>query len=77
MMSNNLRLYGTILIVIEFLIVAMGVRFVQLLAPVMFFYTTYFFCNKLDFLDGKLDVDKFRKLYFISNFKFFIILFVI
>ena len=34
MMSNNLRLYGTALLFIEFLIVAMGVRFVQLLAPV-------------------------------------------
>lgn len=48
MMAHNLRLYATILIIIEFLIVAMGklkilkiiynyslgVRFVQLLAPV-------------------------------------------
>jgi len=34
MMSNNLRFYGTILLIVEFLIVAMGVRFVQLLAPV-------------------------------------------
>uniref|UniRef100_A0A914BUW3 Solute carrier family 12 member 6 n=1 Tax=Acrobeloides nanus TaxID=290746 RepID=A0A914BUW3_9BILA len=34
MMSNNLRLYGTILLLIEFVIVAMGVRFVQMLAPV-------------------------------------------
>jgi potassium/chloride transporter 4/5/6 len=34
MMSNNMRLYGTVLLIIEFLIVAMGVRFVQLLAPV-------------------------------------------
>jgi len=33
-MSHNLRFYGTILLIIEFLIVAMGVRFVQLLAPV-------------------------------------------
>ena len=32
--SNNLRLYGSILLLIEFVIVAMGVRFVQLLAPV-------------------------------------------
>lgn len=37
MMSHNLRFYGTILIFIEFLIVAMGVRFVQLLAPVSLF----------------------------------------
>uniref|UniRef100_A0A914GU58 Uncharacterized protein n=1 Tax=Globodera rostochiensis TaxID=31243 RepID=A0A914GU58_GLORO len=34
MMSNNMRFYGTILLIIEFFIVAMGVRFVQLLAPV-------------------------------------------
>lgn len=34
MMSHNLRIYATILIIIEFFIVAMGVRFVQLLAPV-------------------------------------------
>lgn len=34
MMTHNLRLYGTILVIIEFLIVAMGVKFVQLLAPV-------------------------------------------
>ncbi|CAK5031256.1 unnamed protein product [Meloidogyne enterolobii] len=34
MMSNNLRFYGTILLIVEFLIVAMGVRFVQLLAPI-------------------------------------------
>ncbi|KAI6200629.1 Amino acid permease/ SLC12A domain-containing protein [Aphelenchoides besseyi] len=33
-MSNNLRIYATILIIIEFLIVAMGVKFVQMLAPV-------------------------------------------
>uniref|UniRef100_A0A183URV3 K+/Cl-Cotransporter n=1 Tax=Toxocara canis TaxID=6265 RepID=A0A183URV3_TOXCA len=34
MMSHNLRFYSTILLLIEFAIVAMGVRFVQLLAPV-------------------------------------------
>ncbi|KAI3410084.1 hypothetical protein GPALN_006446 [Globodera pallida] len=34
MMSNNMRIYGTVLLIIEFFIVAMGVRFVQLLAPV-------------------------------------------
>ncbi|KAL3097933.1 hypothetical protein niasHS_000668 [Heterodera schachtii] len=34
MMSNNLRLYATALLVVQFIIVAMGVRFVQLLAPV-------------------------------------------
>ncbi|KAI6239615.1 Amino acid permease-associated region domain containing protein [Aphelenchoides fujianensis] len=34
MMSHNLRIYSTILIIIEFLIVAMGVKFVQMLAPV-------------------------------------------
>lgn len=33
MMSHNLRIYATILIIIQFFIVAMGVRFVQLLAP--------------------------------------------
>lgn len=37
MMSHNMRIYGTILIILEFLIVAMGVRFVQLLAPVSLF----------------------------------------
>ncbi|CAI5441879.1 unnamed protein product [Caenorhabditis angaria] len=31
---NNLRLYGTIFLIIQALIVAMGVKFVQLLAPV-------------------------------------------
>ncbi|CAJ0584828.1 unnamed protein product, partial [Mesorhabditis spiculigera] len=34
MMTHNLRLYSTILLLIEFAIVAMGVKFVQLLAPV-------------------------------------------
>ncbi|KAL7079037.1 hypothetical protein ACQ4LE_001551 [Meloidogyne hapla] len=34
MMSNNYRIYGTLLLLIECLIVALGVRFVQLLAPV-------------------------------------------
>ncbi|KAK0405275.1 hypothetical protein QR680_017894 [Steinernema hermaphroditum] len=34
MMSHNLRFYSTILLLIEFCIVAMGVKFVQLLAPV-------------------------------------------
>uniref|UniRef100_A0AC34QEQ7 Solute carrier family 12 member 6 n=1 Tax=Panagrolaimus sp. JU765 TaxID=591449 RepID=A0AC34QEQ7_9BILA len=34
MMSHNLRIYGTILLLLEFAIVAMGVRFVQMLAPV-------------------------------------------
>lgn len=34
MMSHNLRLYSTILLLIEFFIVAMGVRFVQMLAPI-------------------------------------------
>ncbi|TKR58850.1 hypothetical protein L596_030240 [Steinernema carpocapsae] len=34
MMSHNLRFYATILLIIEFCIVAMGVKFVQLLAPV-------------------------------------------
>uniref|UniRef100_F1KS71 Sodium/chloride cotransporter 3 n=2 Tax=Ascaris TaxID=6251 RepID=F1KS71_ASCSU len=34
MMSHNLRLYSTVLLLLEFAIVAMGVRFVQLLAPV-------------------------------------------
>jgi hypothetical protein len=34
MMSNNYRIYGTIFLLVEVLIVAMGVRFVQLFAPV-------------------------------------------
>ncbi|CAK5112750.1 unnamed protein product [Meloidogyne enterolobii] len=34
MMSNNYRIYGTLLLLIECVIVALGVRFVQLLAPV-------------------------------------------
>uniref|UniRef100_A0A0K0E676 Amino acid permease/ SLC12A domain-containing protein n=1 Tax=Strongyloides stercoralis TaxID=6248 RepID=A0A0K0E676_STRER len=34
MMTHNLRFYATILLIIEFCIVAMGVKFVQLLAPV-------------------------------------------
>ncbi|KAL3108614.1 hypothetical protein niasHT_015536 [Heterodera trifolii] len=34
MMSNNLRLYATALLFVQFIVVAMGVRFVQLLAPV-------------------------------------------
>lgn len=34
MMSHNLRIYGTVLLLLEFAIVAMGVRFVQMLAPV-------------------------------------------
>ncbi|KAK0399743.1 hypothetical protein QR680_003192 [Steinernema hermaphroditum] len=34
MMTHNLRLYATGLLIIEFCIVAMGVKFVQLLAPV-------------------------------------------
>ncbi|CAJ0932342.1 unnamed protein product, partial [Mesorhabditis belari] len=34
MMTNNYRIWGTIFLIIEVLIVAMGVKFVQLLAPV-------------------------------------------
>lgn len=34
MMSHNYRIYGTILLLIEMIIVALGVRFVQLLAPI-------------------------------------------
>ncbi|VDK84015.1 unnamed protein product [Onchocerca ochengi] len=34
MMSHNYRIYGSILLLLEVIIVAMGVRFVQLLAPV-------------------------------------------
>uniref|UniRef100_A0A0N5AVM1 Amino acid permease n=1 Tax=Syphacia muris TaxID=451379 RepID=A0A0N5AVM1_9BILA len=34
MMTHNLRIYSTVLLIVEFSIVAMGVRFVQLLAPV-------------------------------------------
>ncbi|KAK0422326.1 hypothetical protein QR680_007506 [Steinernema hermaphroditum] len=34
MMSHNLRFYATVLLIVEFAIVAMGVKFVQLLAPV-------------------------------------------
>ena len=36
MMTNNLRIYSTLFLLLEFCIVAMGVRFVQLLAPVSF-----------------------------------------
>ena len=31
---NNFRLYGTLFLILEVLIVAMGVKFVQLMAPV-------------------------------------------
>ncbi|VDM58947.1 unnamed protein product [Angiostrongylus costaricensis] len=34
MMTNNLRFYSTLLLLLEFIIVAMGVKFVQMLAPV-------------------------------------------
>uniref|UniRef100_A0A7E4W960 Amino acid permease n=2 Tax=Panagrellus redivivus TaxID=6233 RepID=A0A7E4W960_PANRE len=34
MMTNNYRIYGTALLLLEVIIVALGVRFVQLLAPV-------------------------------------------
>jgi potassium/chloride transporter 4/5/6 len=34
MMSHNYRIYGTILLLIEMIIVALGVKFVQLLAPI-------------------------------------------
>nr|CRZ23057.1 BMA-KCC-3 [Brugia malayi] len=34
MMSHNYRIYGSILLLLEVIIVAMGVRFVQLIAPV-------------------------------------------
>ncbi|GMT24173.1 hypothetical protein PFISCL1PPCAC_15470 [Pristionchus fissidentatus] len=34
MMTNNLRIYSTLFLILEFCIVAMGVKFVQLLAPV-------------------------------------------
>ncbi|CAI4224503.1 unnamed protein product [Auanema sp. JU1783] len=34
MMTNNLRFYSTLLLLLEFVIVAMGVKFVQMLAPV-------------------------------------------
>lgn len=34
MMSHNLRIYATLLLLLEFCIVAMGVRFVQMLAPI-------------------------------------------
>lgn len=43
MMSHNYRIYGSIFLLLEVIIVAMGVRFVQLLAPVRFFK------NKLQF----------------------------
>ena len=36
MMTNNLRIYSTLFLILEFCIVAMGVKFVQLLAPVSF-----------------------------------------
>lgn len=34
MMTNNLRFYSTLFLILEFFIVAMGVKFVQMLAPV-------------------------------------------
>ncbi|VDK82596.1 unnamed protein product [Litomosoides sigmodontis] len=34
MMSHNLRIYATLLLLFEFVVVAMGVRFVQLFAPI-------------------------------------------
>ncbi|VDN07351.1 unnamed protein product [Thelazia callipaeda] len=34
MMSHNLRIYATLLLLLEFIVVAMGVRFVQLFAPI-------------------------------------------
>ncbi|KAL3989847.1 Amino acid permease family protein [Acanthocheilonema viteae] len=34
MMSHNLRIYATLLLLFEFIVVAMGVRFVQLFAPI-------------------------------------------
>ncbi|EFO27972.2 hypothetical protein LOAG_00512 [Loa loa] len=34
MMSHNLRIYATLLLLLEFVVVAMGVRFVQLFAPI-------------------------------------------
>lgn len=34
MMSNNIRIYGTVLLLITFFIVALGVKFVQFFAPV-------------------------------------------
>ena len=42
MMTNNYRIYGTALLLLEVIIVALGVKFVQLLAPVRFHlhYTT-------------------------------------
>jgi hypothetical protein len=33
-MTNNYRIYGTVFLLVEVLIVTMGVRFVQLFAPV-------------------------------------------
>ncbi|VDN25342.1 unnamed protein product [Gongylonema pulchrum] len=41
-MSHNLRFYSTLLLLLEFAIVAMGVRFVQLFAPVIIFTTSVF-----------------------------------
>ena len=34
LMTHNFRLYATLLLLVEFFIVALGVRFVQLFAPV-------------------------------------------
>jgi hypothetical protein len=34
MMSHNYRIYGTALLLIQMMIVALGVKFVQLLAPI-------------------------------------------
>lgn len=38
MMSNNYRVYGTIILLLLFAVVALGVRFVQFFAPVILIY---------------------------------------
>uniref|UniRef100_A0A0R3RQL9 Amino acid permease n=1 Tax=Elaeophora elaphi TaxID=1147741 RepID=A0A0R3RQL9_9BILA len=49
MMSHNLRIYATLLLLVEFIVVAMGVRFVQLFAPVRlrFLYFEMKYCISL------------------------------
>lgn len=51
MMSHNYRIYGTAFLFLEAVIVAMGVRFVQLLAPVCFRLQLKYYniCNPFHF----------------------------
>lgn len=47
MMTNNLRFYSTLLLLLEFLIVAMGVKFVQMLAPVRSVFGSFFLFSRI------------------------------